>query len=924
MIDGRPAAARMIGRSAECRVLDDLVARVQRGHGQALVLSGDAGIGKTALLDHAARRAGSGMRVLRVTGIQTEMELAFAGLHQLLGAAVERADRLQPPRSSALRVAFRLEDGPAPDRLTIALGVLELLSDLAADRPLLCLVDDVQWLDTASVQALSFAARRIEAAPAGFVLATRRPGPDLSGIAALHVPGLGAPDARALLEDALPFPLDDEIREQIVTETGGNPLALLELPRSVSPSELAGGFALPAIAPLSERIEAGYRRRLSALPADAQRAVLLAAADPVGDPALLRAAAAHLGLRDDAVAEAAATGLLTTGSRVSFTHSVARSAVYRSAAPDARRDVHRALALATDEGTDPDRRAWHRALATAGPDEDVAEQLESSARRARARGGVGAAAAFLERAASLTPAAGARIDRLIAAAALTQNAGDVDHAEELLDVAARAGSVSGEQQARIALARGQVAFAAHRGAESVELLIDAAHRLKQYRLPENPATVLEAVLAATWVVPRPENVDLVKAAVAALAEGGPADPGVDLLIEGVRASAEEGYGAAAPVLRRALDVVLADDRGSVAAGLATLWFLLCVPVALWDEDSWDALLAGETDLARRTGGLCALNGTTRCLVVRRVLIGDLDGAEQAVGVMDAIASATGKPPTLHAQMVLSAWRGDEETTLRLNEDLRAADEPGRRSGSAHHLLGMGAVDGLFADYSMAVLNNSLGRFAVAHGMAATLFEIDDLTMGPLFVPELAEAAARTGAVEDLLAAREWVELRARLAPTPWCLGIAARVRALAEDGDRARRHYLDSIEHLGRSAMRMELARSHLLFGEWLRRHGGRGEARQQLRAANEMFEAVGAAGFAARSARELRALGDKASSVEGGGALTAQERNVADMAADGMTNPEIATRLFLSPRTVQYHLRKVFIKLAVTSRVELKQALQR
>jgi hypothetical protein len=404
-------------RRAERGVLDGLVEAVRAGESRVLVVHGEPGVGKTALLDYLAARA-AGCRVLRAVGVQSEMELAFAGLHQRCAPMLDRLGVLPGPQREALRTAFGMSAGPAPDRFLVGLAVLGLLAEAAVDRPVVCLVDDAQWLDRASAQVLAFVARRLGVESVGLMFSARIADGELGSLPELEVKGLPERDARALLDAVLTGPVDARVREQIVAETRGNPLALLELPRAATLTHLAGGFGLPGAMPLAGRIEDGFRRRVDALPAQARRLLLVAASDPTGDPALMWRAAGRLGVSTEAAGPAAEAGLAEFGARVRFRHPLVRSAVYQSAPAWDRQEVHQALADATDPQADPDRRAWHRAQAAAGPDEEVAAELEDSAGRAQARGGLAAAAAFLERAALLTPDPAHRAGRTLAAAQL--------------------------------------------------------------------------------------------------------------------------------------------------------------------------------------------------------------------------------------------------------------------------------------------------------------------------------------------------------------------------------------------------------------------------------------------------------------------------------------------------------------------------
>ena len=528
------------------------------------MVSGEPGVGKSALLDYLAGRA-PGCRMVRAAGVESEMELAFAGLHQLLAPVLDRADRLPGPQREALRTAFGLSTGPAPDRFLVGLAVLGLLSEVAAERPLMCVVDDEQWLDRASAQALGFAARRLATDPVGLVFAARVARAELAGLPELAVAGLGEEDARALLESALTGPVDARVRDQIVAETRGNPLALLELPRGLSPAELAGGFGLPAAVPLPGRIEDSFRRQLNGLPEQTRRLLALAAADPSGDPLLVWRAAGRLGIAVQAGA-AAEAGLVEFGAQVRFRHPLVRSAAYRSASPQERQEIHKALAEATDPTADPDRRAWHWAQAAAGPDEEVAAELVRLAGRAQDRGGLAAAAAFLERAALLTPGPGPmrRAQRLLSAARAKREAGELDSALGLLS-AVEAGPLDARQAAQVKSLRGQIAYDQRRGSDAARLLVSAARLLGPLDAALARETHLEALWAAMFAddLGRPGGVREAAEAARAAPPGPDPPRAVDVVLDAVALRFTQGYAAAAPALTRALErlVTLGADAG---------------------------------------------------------------------------------------------------------------------------------------------------------------------------------------------------------------------------------------------------------------------------------------------------------------------------------------------------------------------------
>jgi len=915
----RPSPAGALpGRRRECDVLDRLLDAVRAGEGRPLVVRGDPGVGKTALLDYLVEHA-SGCRVARAVGVQPEMQLAFAGVHQLCSPMLDRLQRLPGPQQAALRAAFGLGPGSAPDRFLVGLATLSLLADVAEEHPLVCLVDDAQWLDQASAQVLGFMARRLAAEPVGLVFAARVPGEELAGLPELVVEGLGEADARALLESVLTGPLDAQVRDRIVAETRGNPQALLELPRALTPAELAGGFALPDAMPLSGRIEASFRRQLEALPADTRRMLLIAAAEPVGDPVRVWRAAGRLGIRAEAATPAAEAGLLEVDVRVRFRHPLVRSAAYRSASLQQRQAVHRALAEATDPKSDPDRRAWHRAQAAPGPDEDVAAELERSAGRAQARGGLAAAAAFLERAAMLTPGPARRARRLLVAARTKRAGGALDAALGLLAAVEDGGPLDALSAAEVEHLRGLIALVQRGPSDAARLLLSAARRLEPLDAGLARDTHLETLWAAVWAghLGSPGGV----AAAAQAARAAPSGPeptrAVDVLLEAFAVRLTQGFAAAAPLLTRALELSLTldatDDQASLWRWLAGGRAGAIVALELWDAESWHALAAVQAQVARDVGALVHLQYALNFLAMAHLFAGDLTTAAWLVDEDRLIAEVTGNPPVGYASMALAAWQGQEGQASELIE----------ASSRAATARGLGRMVS-FADYASSVLYNGLGRHDIARDAAWRAFERDELGYGPYVVPELAEAASRTGDVELVRAALHWLSERTRLAPTGWALGIEARVRALLSQGDAAERHYLESIDRLGRTRVRVQLARAHLLYGEWLRRERRRLDARAQLRTAYAMLDAMGIEGFAERARRELQATGATARkrTVVTSGELTAQEAVIARLAREGLSNPEIGSRLFISARTVQSHLGKVFAKLAISSRGQLDQVL--
>ena len=850
----RGRASALTDRWAERGMLDQLIGAVRAGESRVLVVRGEPGVGKSALLDYLAGQA-PGCRVVRAAGVESEMELAFAGLHQLLASVLELADRLPGPQRDALRTAFGLAAGPAPDRFLVGQAVLGLVSEVAGERPLVCVVDDEQWLDRASVQVLGFVARRLAAEPVGLVFAVREAGTELAGLPELTVQGLGEQDARALLDSALAGPVDARVRELIVAETRGNPLALLELPRGLSMAELAGGFGLPATVLLPGRIEGSFRRQLEVLPEETRRLLALAAADPSGDPLLVGRAARRLGIPAGAGTAAVRAGLVEFGMQVRFRHPLARSAAYQSASPRERQEVHGALVEATDPAADPDRRAWHRAQAAPGPDEDVAAELERSAGRAQDRGGLAAAAAFLERAALLTPDPGRRAGRLLSAARAKRDAGELDAALGLLAAADGQGSglLDALQTAGVGHLRGQIASDKGHGDDAARLLVRAARLFEPLDVALARETHLEALAAAMFAghLGRPGGLREAAEAARAAPPGLGPPRAVDVVLDAFALRVTKGPAASTAALTRALELLVALDADTsearrwlwLASGRAST---ITLALELWDFESWYALAAHQVQVARDAGALVQLQFAISNLGVHQLLAGELSTAEHLIDEDGLIAEVTGNPSTGYAAMMLAAWLGREQEASEL---IQATVQIATESGA-------GVLTGL-ADWASSVLDNGLGRYDVARDAGRRAFERDQLGFGPLVVSELAEAAARTGDEALVRAALDWLSGRSRVTPTEWVLGIEARVRALLSEGEVAERWYRESVERLGRTRVRAELARSHLLYGEWLRRQGRRMDAREQLRTAHQMLEEMGMSAFADRARHELAATGE-------------------------------------------------------------------
>lgn len=896
-------------------MIEQVLTRAQTGQSGALVVRGEAGIGKTALLEYARDTATtSGFRAEYATGVESETQFAFAGLHCLCAPLLERAGGLPAPQQNALGVAFGKHGGAAPDRFLVGLATLHLLAEVAEEGPLLCLIEDAQWLDQASAQVLAFVARRLGAERIALVFALRDPTDrdvrPFDGLTELRLEGLGQTDARALLAAAVRTPLDDMVRDRIIAEASGNPLALLELPHSAVPAQLAGGFELPDVLSVPRRIEESFQQRSGSLPADTQLLLLVAAADPTGDVALLWQAAAHLGLAREAVAPAETAGLVEIDTRVRFRHPLVRSAVYAAATPPDQRRAHGALAAVTDPQLDPDRRAWHRAQAVVGTDEEAAAELERTAGRARCRGGLAAAAAFMEQAAMLTPELTRRATRALEAAYARHEAGAPEAAMALLAIA-EAGPLDALQRARLKLLRAQIAFHLKRDRAVPEKLLDAARMLAPLDSALSRETYLHA-LDTAFINGGDDAIHIAEAALTAPPPVVPARP-EDLLLDGLATIMTKGYAVGAPGLRRALEAFRDSPHTDPEQDCRSdrwLWLAGRNAVAILDDELLYMLASRNVQVAREVGALATLPAAQSFLSIVSVLMGELTRAGELATEATAITRATGGVQLRHAHVILAAWRGDQAETTALHaltaQDLAHPDE---------------GADAFLAQYAMAVLHNGLGNYSVAQEAAARACDSHELSLSSAGLPELIEACVRGGHPERAAAALEQFDSRALASGTQWALGMAAHSRALTSTGPGTEDHYREAIERLGSCRMAAHLARAHLVYGEWLRREGRRQDAREQLRTAHELFLDMGLEAFAARAARELRATGDKPRkrTAKPTDALTAQELHIARLVATGATNREVGTQLFLSPRTIEAHLRSIFQKLDITSRRQIK-----
>ena len=903
-------AAGLLDRTSEREVLRGLLDRAREGSSAVLVMRGEPGIGKTALLRYAARQA-AGFRVAQVTGAEAEMELPFAAIQQLCTPMLDQIDALPHAQRDALCVALGLASGDVPDRFVVGLAVLGLLSAAAEQQPLLCLVEDAQWLDSASGLILGFVARRLLAELIAMVVTVREPSTrhDFDGLPELALRGLPDEDARTLLVRAVPGRLDDRVRDRILAETRGNPLALLDLPRSMNATEVAGGFEHLTLTDLPRHLEEHYRQTADDLPEATQRLLVLAAAEPVGDATLVWRAAHTLGIDRSSLAPAEDAQLVEVGARVRFRHPLVRSAVYGSAQHAERRAAHQALADATDSDSDPDRRAWHRAHAAVGVDEAVATELESSAGRAQARGGAAAAAAFLAQSAELTPDPAERGRRALAAAQAKFDAGAADAALELLATAELA-PLDELQRARLERLRAEIAFARTRGSDAPTMLLDAARRLEPLDTGLARETHLEAIAAAMFAGRLAEGPGVREAAEAAQAAPPPPPPAraSDALLEGLTTRFTEGYAAGLAPLRKAL-VAFSDVDGSSERDARWLWLACRLAQDLWDDELWHVLATRGLGVARDTGTLSVLPIAATYRASLHVHAGEFSAASSLIQEADAITQATDTAPLKYAALMLAAWRGAEADALELIE-------AGRREATARgEGMGLGVIE-----WATALLYNGCGQYDKALAAAHRGSEHDDVGLFAWALVEQIEAAVRTGTTDVAAAALDRLSSRTQASGTEWALGIEAGSRALLGDGHDAERLYRESIERLAHTRGVVHLGRARLLYGEWLRRENRRVDAREQLRAAHETFSGIGADGFAERASHELLATGETARkrTADATDALTPQEAHIARLAREGLSNPEIGAQLFISPRTVQYHLHKVFLKLDITSRNQL------
>jgi DNA-binding CsgD family transcriptional regulator/tetratricopeptide (TPR) repeat protein len=902
----------LLGRTRECGQLNELLDVVRRGESQILVLRGEPGIGKTALLDYAVASA-RGFNEIRATGSESESALPFAALHQVCTPILDKLDRLPEPQQDALRITFGVTTGDVPDRLLIGLATSSLFSEASAEQHLLCVIDNEHLLDQPSAQALAFVARRLRTDPVAMIFATTAASPELEGLPELALTGLRDDDARALLACALRAPLDEQVLERVVAETQGNPRTLLDLPKAMSPAELAGGFGVPTASGLSTNTEKGFRGQFDALPPDSQLLSLVAAAESTGDAITVWRAAERMGIPREASAPAASAGLVEIGARVQFRHPLARLAAYRTAPVEERLRVHQALAEVINPEADPARHVWHRALGVAGPDDVTADALERSAPLAQAKGGIAASAAFLAKAVELTTDLNRRGKRALAAAAAQLEAGDPDTAVAMLRVAETA-TLGELDRARADLVRGRLALVMNRGRDAPTLLLRTAQRFSRLDLTMTRHTLLDAFVAALFAG-RLAGDDVLQriAETARLTKPCASSPtSFDRLLDGLALLITEGHKAAAPELQQALRELRSEDITDPPR-LRWLWLASRVAMELWDDESWDVLSARQIRLSRQVGALSVLPMALRARVGVELSEGRLEAATVLHDEAEALTQLTRSEPLHYGAVVLAAWRGIEDIGPPVKVSMNSVEHLGDGSGLTN------------VEWATAVLYNAAGRYAEAIPLAERASgHPDEFGLSLWALAELIEAAARNGQPNRAADALQRLTDAAQASGSHWALGIEARSRALLTAGACAEALYTTAIDHLSRTRAHTYLARAHLIYGEWLRRHRRRIHARTQLSTAHKLFVAMGFEAFAKRSLRELKATGGNAAATgdESASDLTSREAQIARLARDGLSNTEIGGRLFISPRTVEYHLRKIYTKLAISSRTELPQVI--
>jgi DNA-binding CsgD family transcriptional regulator len=911
--DGRRKEPALLDRRAERAAIDRVLDAVRSGFSGTLVLRGGPGVGKSTLLQYAVAAAPD-LRVSRIAGVESEFSMAFGGLHQLLAPCLSQEAELPSPQRGALRVALGQEAGQPPERFLVALATLTLLSRTGEAQPLLCVIDDAHWLDPESAQVLGFVARRLRADRVGLIAGVGEPAaqPVFEQLATITVAGLPDAEARELLDSVAGGALNAQAVDRILADTHNNPLALVELGTQYTADQLSGRAGLPEPLPLGQRLQEHFLRQVRRLSADARALTLLAAADPVGERGLLWRAAAHAGIDPDAATDETveARVLEFAGDSVRFHHPLLRSAAYHGAGAADRRRAHRALS----EAGPPEMRPWHLAAAAVVPEEELAAELQSTGERAATRGGYAARAALLRRAADLTPDDTRRAEREVALAEATLMAGDPAGAQDVLGAALpRLTDVTARGQAH--RLEGAIRFAQGHAAEAARVLASASQALTDDDRTAR-ATMLLALQAAIWAGPR-QSREIARAARAfPRARAAPASVG-DLLLEGYSARFTVGYEAAVPTLRAAVAALLADD---LDPAVALPWFALGTTAAgsLWDDQAVFDLSDRWVKMARAAGAFTTLPVALAFQAVSQSMAGRFREADAGWATMLELLTMSSGPGVLGVDSrnsgLLLAYRG-QLPEARATGLAQVRESAARGQG--------GPAD--IGRYIVAVADLFSGDFAGAMSYAQTVIQDDPAYTAEVTLPELIEAAVRARDHEAAVTAYKTLSERALAAGTPWALGLRARCEALLTETADAEGCYLESISQLERSRMAVDLARSRLLYGQWLRRARRRRDARHELRTTHDMFAEMGAGRFAEQAAAELRATGERvrARVTETAVDLTPQETRVAGLAATGASDSEIAAQLFISPSTVDYHLRKVFRKLNVTSRAQLGARVQ-
>ena len=907
-------APMLLGRTPEIKALSEVVEQARAGGGAALVVRGEPGVGKTSLLDELGLLADD-CRVVRIEGVESEVRLDFAALHRLLYPFLDRIHELPYPQRDALEAAFGLSATGRPDQFLVGLATLTLLGDPERTQPLLILVDDAHWLDEESLRALVFVGRRLQGDGVALVFAVRELFAEQGfarGLPELYVTGLSERPARELLASLAPTYVSERVANALVNATAGNPLALAGLAGELTQRQLAGQSPLPDPLPASELIEARFARMVRLLPEQTRITLLLAAAEPTGDLATIDRAAVQLGTSLAAIEPAEAAQLVDTENGIEFRHPLIRSVVYSSATSATRRDAHLALAHAVGRN-ECERWAMHRALAALGPDEEVAAALEESALLARARGGCTAEMALLSRSAELSPGGSDRARRLLGAAQAANLSGNSGHAQNIMELVQQA-QLNELDRARAQLLDGIIRVNLGQGQRAPAVLLQAARSLA----PLSEELSRRALLTSfnTWLSVGQcahglTGADIAKTTLIALDEG-PGEPVVDSLLLGLASSYAHDYSQAASALSDALVVFK-----NMSAEEITEWYYVApyIANALWDPDAFKFLVEIVETAARQQGSILALQPALTASAGEAIREGQFSTARTRLSELVEITDAVGGFTPFYSllDVELLAWEGDEDVTRpRIRELIEMATS--LDSGSSVN----------YALYATAILELGLGRYSEALEAGRRLDGAENPSWSAYALPLIVEAGMRCGELEVASEALGQIEQKAQALETSYALGLMWRCRALCADGDKAESFFREAIECIGKSPWRTEVARTHLLFGEWLRRKKRRTDARAELRMAHDMFQSMGASAFAERAKLELEATGERARArnFQSRTELTARELQIARLAGEGLTSREIASQLFISPHTVEYHLTKVFQKLGVRSRRYLAKAL--